>query len=53
MMVTLIERWFFGFDTRINVPIGNVLCAACQPMGSNFLPVDTSLSSQYIDATTH
>ena len=53
LMVTLIERWFFGLETRIKVPIGKVLCAACQPMGSKVLPVETSLSSQYIDATTH
>jgi hypothetical protein len=49
----LIDLLFLGFDTRINVPIGNVLCAACHPIGLNGLPVETSLSSQYIDATTH
>src|SRR6476661_2016746 len=53
LIVTLIDRWFFGFETRIKVPIGNVLCAACQPIGLKLLPVETSLSSQYIEATTH
>src|SRR6187397_121660 len=53
LIVTFIDRWFLGLETRISVPIGSVLCAAYQPIGLKLLPVETNLSSQYIDATTH